>query len=396
MIKKIISYIVVFALFFTAFAPAVRAKDNSTLRDYKNELAKLKQEQYQNTQISNATKAEINAKRNAISEANNNIEANEQKVEESKALIEDSQKTIEKTTKDIEDVLVYMQSVDRENTYLKFVMGSNSMTELIERTAIVEQITNYQQGEIERLEKLIKDNQILQSNLADENVALEASITEYEAKLIELQDYLNSVTTIGLSKAEEIQSQEEVIKTFEEAGCKDDDTIDYCYFSKLVNGGKLVKPLEKGSVTQAFGNKGHNGVDLGGVPNGTPMYAAAAGKVGAVQWHTSCGGNIVVLWHNINGVPYTTLYGHMRTINVSVGQTVNANTQIGTVGGGSDTWSYDTCTSGVHLHYTVALGHYLASKDYGYNKLSQNWYVTGDSSVTGITNKYGWKWTRRY
>lgn len=394
--KKIINYLLLISLLFTFVAPLKVNADNSTLKDYKDELARLKKEQYQNTQISNATKAEINAKRNAIIQANTNIENNETKVEESKALIEESKVKIDQATKDIENLLVYMQKVDEEQAYLKFILESSSITEFIERKAIIEQITNYQQGEIERLEKLIVDNQTLQGQLAQKNVELEASITEYESKIIELQNYLNSVTTIGLSKAAEIKSQEEAIKTFEDAGCKDNDTIEYCYFSKLLNGGKLINPLQSGVVTQAFGNRGHNGIDLGGVKNGTPMYAATNGIVGAVQRKTSCGGNIVILWHNINGVPYTTLYGHMRTINVSVGQSVTATTQIGTVGGGSDTWSYDNCTTGVHLHYTVSLGHYLASKEENWSKFSKKWYVTGDSEVTGIKNRYGYRWSRRY
>ena len=49
----------------------------------------------------------------------------------------------------------------------------------------------------------------------------------------------------------------------------------------------------------------------------------------------------------------------MLAINVKVGDIVNQNTVIGTVGGYSTSTShggYDACTTGAHLHYGVATG----------------------------------------
>lgn len=54
-------------------------------------------------------------------------------------------------------------------------------------------------------------------------------------------------------------------------------------------------------------------------------------------------GNAVVIYH-LNG--YITIYGHLNLVNVEVGQNVNRDTQIGTIG--------DTGNSiGYHLHYEL-------------------------------------------
>ena len=55
-----------------------------TLKDYKNELAKLQSEYAENKRVTAQTKASINAKRNAIVTANNTISSNETQVENSK------------------------------------------------------------------------------------------------------------------------------------------------------------------------------------------------------------------------------------------------------------------------------------------------------------------------
>ena len=97
----------------------------------------------------------------------------------------------------------------------------------------------------------------------------------------------------------------------------------------------------------------HNGVDIGGNSTGTKVFSAAAGKVNKVVNKSSCGGNMVYIQHTVNGKKYRTVYMHLHTIKVKVGDIVTANTQIGTVGGGE---SYDACSTGPHLHFGLLKG----------------------------------------
>jgi len=111
----------------------------------------------------------------------------------------------------------------------------------------------------------------------------------------------------------------------------------------------------------------HHGVEFLN-SQGTPVLAAADGEVVVAgdDLKTTYGlfpnmyGNLVVLQHNIPDfdVPVFTLYGHLFTINVKVGDQVKAGDQIGVVGRtGSAT--------GSHLHFEVRYGEnaYAASRN---------------------------------
>jgi len=76
---------------------------------------------------------------------------------------------------------------------------------------------------------------------------------------------------------------------------------------------------------------------------GTPVHAAASGKVTFAGWHPYGGGNRVVIDHG-NGLETT--YNHLSSFNVQVGQTVSRSDVValsGTTG----------ASTGCHLHFEV-------------------------------------------
>ena len=80
--------------------------------------------------------------------------------------------------------------------------------------------------------------------------------------------------------------------------------------------------------------------------------------VGKIIRKASCGGNQVYVFHTINGKQVTSMYMHLLTINVNLGDQVTSNTVVGTVGGGRNTASWENCSTGAHLHFTLANGWY--------------------------------------
>jgi murein DD-endopeptidase MepM/ murein hydrolase activator NlpD len=85
----------------------------------------------------------------------------------------------------------------------------------------------------------------------------------------------------------------------------------------------------------------HPGIDIG-VPTGTPIKAAAAGKVIYCGWMSGYG-NLVMIDH---GGGIATLYGHQSRIASSCGEDVAQGQIIG----------YTGCTgfcTGPHLHFEV-------------------------------------------
>lgn len=101
-----------------------------------------------------------------------------------------------------------------------------------------------------------------------------------------------------------------------------------------------------GPITSPFGMRWgtlHPGIDIG-VPTGTPIHAAAPGKVIWCGWMSGYG-NLVMIDH---GSGLASIYGHQSRIAASCGEQVAAGQLIGYVG----------CTgfcTGPHLHFEIRL-----------------------------------------
>ena len=119
--------------------------------------------------------------------------------------------------------------------------------------------------------------------------------------------------------------------------------------------GAFMKPIN-GPITSQYGWRihpifksriFHSGIDIGG-PNNGPVKAANSGKVIYVGWYGGYG-KVVILDHgNYNGSPTTTLYAHLNSYNVSVGQYVVKGQVLGKEG----TTGYAT---GPHVHFEVRI-----------------------------------------
>ncbi len=100
-----------------------------------------------------------------------------------------------------------------------------------------------------------------------------------------------------------------------------------------------------GSPFGARGGKPHEGIDLP-APIGTPVFAAAAGKVVYAGSGIRGYGNLVVLKHTGD---LLTVYAHNSLLLVSQGQTVRAGDRIALVGQSGH-------ATGPHLHFEVRTG----------------------------------------
>lgn len=123
--------------------------------------------------------------------------------------------------------------------------------------------------------------------------------------------------------------------------------------TKIFSGGSTA-PIMSGSwawptisqyyISSHFGyrwGKIHEAIDIAGSGEGSPIYAAGAGTVITARLGARSLGNYVTINHN-NG--YYTIYGHMRNLTVTEGQTVTKGQQIGTMG-------HSGFATGTHLHF---------------------------------------------
>ena len=104
-----------------------------------------------------------------------------------------------------------------------------------------------------------------------------------------------------------------------------------------------------------------------------------------------CGGRQVYIYHTINGKKYTSGYMHLLDIIVKVGDKVTSETVIGHVGGGRRTQSWESCSTGAHLHFMLANGWY-GSTYTSYSTWLSNLF---DAKKTlNLPNKYTYWYSR--
>lgn len=113
--------------------------------------------------------------------------------------------------------------------------------------------------------------------------------------------------------------------------------------------GSIQWPLASVKLSSAYGPRWgtlHAGTDFD--PGyGASILAAADGIV--IAAFPSAGNSLgicAIISHNVNGVKFDTLYGHMSQMNVSVGQSVSAGELVGLVGSTGN-------STGPHLHFEV-------------------------------------------
>ena len=99
-------------------------------------------------------------------------------------------------------------------------------------------------------------------------------------------------------------------------------------------------------ITQRYGAtdgtdpKGHTGIDYG-CPAGTPILASEKGEVMFAGWDNTGYGNCVIIQHPDGNA---TLYGHLSSVSVTVGQQVKRGQLIGYSGSTGN-------STGPHLHF---------------------------------------------
>jgi murein DD-endopeptidase MepM/ murein hydrolase activator NlpD len=395
---NLVCIIALFTIFFVPLGEVNAAK--KTLGDYKKEVEALKTKRSENNRLTSSASASIDSKRNAIIKANNTIEENENKVEDAKVKVAESEEQIKLKTEELKKVISVLQytNINSSEEYVSYIFEANSVSDMLERQDILNQVIGYLHKQLDSLGVLIDENTKLQTKLANDNIALNNSITEYEKQMEELEAYIEKLATIGLDYDEQIKALNNQIKNFEKAGCKDNDDLDVCYYNKSTSSGSFARPTVHGRITQAWGHNGHKGIDIGGNAKGTPVYAPANGTVAHVAYKQRCGGNEVYIHSKVNGKGYTIEMAHLTSILVKEGQNVSKGQKVATVGGDKSTFYYDKCTTGTHLHYAIAYGYWLGSGQYGYTSWStfrSNTRATNVKSITSIKNQKGWTWNSR-
>lgn len=345
----------------------------ANLSDAESEIADLLIELEEiNVEISRITKAleENKASLKKNEEDISNTQSEIDKLEEEIVQLEEA---IEKRFEILKERAVAYQKGGGNISYIEVLFGSQSFGDFISRVSAINKITDSDAALMEQIEADKVKVEAKQEEVVVKLAELEALKTELEGMqaLIEDQEKETKVKQANLkekeekltAKVEELKLEDSKLAALERkvkdnitvltrpapatqvASASSDSNENLSTLSNSQsNGGYLAWPAVGGYISSYQGprwGRMHKGIDIAR-PSNYNILAAADGEV-TKAGYTGGFGNRVEIKHS-NGL--TTLYAHLSSINVSVGQNVSTGTVIGIMG---DTGN----STGIHLHFEV-------------------------------------------
>ena len=406
--KKVITILLIIIMIVQPIFTGYGVVEAQTLGDLKNELSTKEQELSENKNAKALTEQQIIEVNNSIKQTEDEITQTYIDIENLTLELNELILTIEKKEEEVKNIINFLQVSNGESAYLEYIFGAKSFTDFIYRTAVSEQLTAYNEKLIDEYNELIEVNKQKQVEIEQKRVVLGNKQEELRKRKNELGEQLNNLSDTAVDIEDEIEYQKEIIAMYVDKGCKDNEDIKTCGRSALPPGTAFYRPVVSGAITSGFGYRSlgsgwHEGIDMG-VPTGTTVYSIGTGLVAKIFYRNSCGGNMVVLHHNINGKMYTSVYAHLSSISVNEGETVDRNTIIGYSGGGRSTMArsnlcglsggtgWDRCTCGEHLHLTLATG--LYGIDYNFTQMNYTYSFDPRNMINFPSGYYNYWYDR--
>ncbi len=238
--------------------------------------------------------------------------------------------------------------------YLNVVFGAQSFSDFEARIGLLSQIISADVA-------VLGDVQRAETSLEQEQNALVSARRQYAAAA-DVQRQAKSALSQqiayqrdAIAALDETYAQQQTAVHSDEGSSAEIEQIIQSLAShgtgSGINGIHFIWPVV-GPITSPFGYRVdpvthqyalHTGIDIG-VPMGTPIHAAASGKVIVAQWLNGYGYTIII----DDGGGIANLYAHQERSAVSVGQEVQQGQVIGYAG--MTGWA-----TGPHVHFEVRI-----------------------------------------
>ena len=266
-----------------------------------------------------------------------------------------------------------------ELSYWSVIFKAQNFSDLLDRISMVQEINAADQRRLYEISEVGRKVSNVQAELIFEKSALEAvrsELDESEAALEEKRQEADTLLSQLVAKGDEFEAlidesedlQSDLMKEIAQKE-KDLKAAEYKEWlatyvptkpsgtdttpsTQAPSSSGWIKPLKSYTITSPFGmrihpihkvERFHEGVDMA-APQGTPIYAAKAGKVTTTSFQAGGAGYYVSINH---GDGFASIYMHMTHYIVKPGQHVSTGQVIGYVGstGGS---------TGPHLHFGIS------------------------------------------
>ena len=300
---------------------------------------------------------EMNLAQQEIEVVKEQITAYDQQIEDKGVELEAAKQEEEAQTVRFRGCVRHLEEYG-QMSYIAILLEATSLSDLLARMDMVGEVIAYNKQVQADMTAAREKVETVKAELETKQVELQQKSSEAAALLANLESNIDAYKQVQDQYAQQeqavqsqIDKQVEELRRQEEQNKKNDPSYD----PGKVNGatGSMMWPCPScHTITSPFGwryhpiyqtQKYHSGVDIG-ASYGATIVAADGGTIitaGSVSGY----GNCVVINHG-NGI--TTLYGHMSSIAVRVGQKVSKGQTIGYVGSTGN-------STGPHLHWEVTV-----------------------------------------
>ena len=242
-------------------------------------------------------------------------------------------------------------------SYWSVLFKATSFADLLSRIDFINEVMDYNQTVIADLRAVRAQLAESRTQLETQKQELDATQKELQADIAEADRIINDfiATENGLKAMHDAEKKEsdritaELEKFHKENGDLSEG-VDDPGTKSVLDG--MVWPSKTKYITSPFGKRNtgiagastnHLGVDIG-APRNSTVYAAQSGKVIQAGWNYGYGYSVTIS----HGEGVTTLYGHLNSYSVRVGDQVTRGQVIGKCGSTG-------ISSGPHIHYEIRI-----------------------------------------
>ena len=370
--KSLLAAVMVLCLFAADLTPAIAAQKvtQDQIHALKNEASSLNSQKKEIQKKVNALTAEIKnnkAKKelldsqiNILSTEIANTEAQITAYAELITITEgELQEAQEKEAAQYELFCQRVRAMEKQGKvdYWSVLFRATSFSDLLSRLDIINEIMRYDQRIISELKDLQAEITAKKTELEGqkaESEAAKATLVSQKSDLDKQRDEANALVKQLQSDEADAKAEMAAIEKEEAAALAEAVRLSKIYAQQNqdpATQGGYIWPVDSRRITSEFGlrNTGikgastnHKGVDIGGVGYSSSVYAAKAGTV-VISTYSSSYGNYVAISHGSGNI---TLYAHLSSRKVSVGQRVSQGQVIGITGSTG-------ISSGPHLHFEI-------------------------------------------
>lgn len=351
--KYMIGICILLLLISTFFVPIdTKASGAQTMKEFEEEVKKYTKELEEKKNKIAKNDAEITEIKKKIENIESQIRNCQNEISQLEKEIKNTTESIAQKREESKKIMEYYQVSNGNNAYLEYAFGATSITDMIYRMSVVEQLTEYNNQIMNDLTVLIEKNKQQKESLAKKQVELGNLKKSLQSEKERIDADTANIKAGMPGIEEQIKAAKQQLDYLKKNDCKENETASQCIYriQQSANSGVSLpstngfqRPMDYGYVSWKYsGFGGHLGIDLSSSNKAIPIYPIADGLVTA-KYYDDAGALVIKIRHNHNGRYIYSTYAHMRAWYVNVNQYVTTSTVIGLMGSTGN-------STGPHLH----------------------------------------------